>query len=578
MAGEASQHQQQQQLLQELTDSLECQICLKTTDDPHLCPKCSKFFCYCCIRDWLQKSGKEACPNCLGTVSLPEFVKFRWGNSIDSLRNLVAKPSGSPIAHKIDLKNDLRSAQGAFTAASERIDHILEGRREALKKSKDGVIKSINILVQQEFRDVNQQYNGKLAEVDAWSEILSKELNKLEILLYTLQESISKDTVPETEQHQLQTQCHVLKKKLDLLAPNVPEHKFYSKLLPAPVVWRFTVRNFHQARMNNQVQYSDLVRDDLGNTWRLEIHPNGFDDAKNKSVSVFMQLYEGVEGRFCFTIELPHRTQPHRYEDEEYFQLRKGWGQNHFIDQKLLLDEFVENDCFEIRFSVRSPNLIEKYDCLRKYAEKLERYNTALLEECSVDCANEICCIRNVTEACNNYGCLYSDTIRDDLGGSWRLQVFPGGNGDAKGLFACIFLELVEGIPNVYEFSVDLINESPKKCIKKSLEHNFQPWMPFGWKNFVSRDELLDGGFLKKDSLMIRLAIRPPTVTHKFNYLRQFHDKAIRDLSQAHSKSSSSTASSLLNSKTLEAPISFIRKMLPRAPSHEHGSASGTPK
>lgn len=89
--------------------------------------------------------------------------------------------------------------------------------------------------------------------------------------------------------------------------------------------------------------------------------------------------------RYHFTIELPHRVRPHFYEDEDYFQLRKGWGQNHFVDQKLLLDEFVENDCFEIRFSVRSPHLIEKYDCLRKYADKLERYNSALREcDCNI--------------------------------------------------------------------------------------------------------------------------------------------------------------------------------------------------
>lgn len=84
--------------------------------------------------------------------------------------------------------------------------------------------------------------------------------------------------------------------------------------------------------------------------------------------------------RYHFTIELPHRTRPHSYEDEDVFQLRKGWGQNHFVDLKLLLDDFVENDSFELRFSVRSPNLIEKYDSLRKYADKLERCNSALRE------------------------------------------------------------------------------------------------------------------------------------------------------------------------------------------------------
>lgn len=293
MAEEVKQ-QQQQLLLQELSESLECQICLKTTEDPHLCPKCSKFFCYGCIRDWLQKSGKDVCPNCTGTVCLAEFVKFRWGSGIETLRSLVTKQE--PLANARNPAAALQKAQDTFTAVSERITQTLADRREALKQSRDGLIKSINIMVQQEFRDVNQQYHGKLAEVDAWSEILTKELDKTEVSLYALQESISKETSPEV-QHQLELQCQVLAKKLELLSPNVQEHKFYSKLLPAPVSWRFTVRNFSQARASNQVQYSDLVRDDLGNTWRLEIHPNGFDDARNKCVSVFLQLYEGVEGR-----------------------------------------------------------------------------------------------------------------------------------------------------------------------------------------------------------------------------------------------------------------------------------------
>lgn len=126
--------------------------------------------------------------------------------------------------------------------------------------------------------------------------------------------------------------------------------------------------------------------------------------------------------------------------------------------------------------------------------------------------------------------------------------------------------------PNRYDFSVELINESPKKCIKKSLDHSFQPWMPFGWKNFVSREELLDGGFLKKDALMIRLAVRPPTVGHKFNYLRQYHDKAIRDLTQQAQSKAGPSSSPLISAKTFEAPISFFRKMLPRTPSQEQGT------
>ncbi|XP_039447470.1 E3 ubiquitin-protein ligase TRIM37-like [Culex pipiens pallens] len=575
MASELSQQQQQEQLLKELSESLECQICLKTTDDPHLCPKCSKFYCFVCIRDWLQKSGKDACPNCLGSVCLAEFVKFRWGNGIESLRNLVAKPEVTGSTSK-SLGIALKRTQEAFDGVTERIQQTLAKRKEALKASKDGLIKSINILVQQEFREVHKQYNDKLAEVDAWNDILTKELNKSEVNLYALKDSVSKEPSTETERQQLESQCQVLTKKLQLLAPNVAEHRFYCKLMPAPSSWRFTVRNFSQARTENKIQYSDLVRDDLGNTWRLEIHPNGFGDAKNTSVSVFLQLYEGIEGRYHYVIELPNRLHPyHTYEDEDIFELRKGWGQNHFVDQKLLFDRYLENDSFELRFSVRSPHLIDKYDCLRKYADKLERNNSALREECSVDCVNEACCIRNVAEVSNAFGCLYSDSIRDDLGGSWRLQVYPGGNGEMKGLFVGVFLEMVDGIPNSYEFTVTLVGEG-FKSVKKSLEHNFQPWMPFGWKNFISRGEFLEGGYIKKDALMVKLAIRPPTVGHKFNYLRQYHDKAIRDIVQAQSKPASS--SSLLNSKPFEAPLSFFKKILPRTPSQDQPGCSTPPK
>lgn len=54
---------------------------------------------------------------------------------------------------------------------------------------------------------------------------------------------------------------------------------------------------------------------------------------------------------------------------------------------------------------------------------------------------------------------VYSEPLITN-GLTWRLKVYPNGNGIAKGNYISIFLEMVRGLsePSKYEYRVEMIN------------------------------------------------------------------------------------------------------------------------
>ncbi|KFB39607.1 AGAP004202-PA-like protein [Anopheles sinensis] len=581
------------QLVQLLGETIECPICLSSVDDPRLCPACSKLFCHGCIRQWLQKeeceNGSSKCPNCKCNRTLEEFVSFRSGSAIDALKSIVDSKNDPSISSMSEgqtvcpervqqgLRKLLLETEAVFIETEQRITQELDKQRALLKQSKDNLIKTINIMVQQEFREIHKQFHDKMEEANAWSDILTKNLDKHQIKLETAKYMVENEPSENLlhKRPELEQTCAKLVEDLKVISPNVKPYQFNSQLIPEPSTWKFSVRKYSAARSSNEVQYSDLVTDDIGSVWRLEVHPNGYDDAKNTSLSIFLQLYSGIEGQYHYSVELLGANRSHVYEDETYFELRKGWGQNHFIDLKALQDSYLLEDGLELRFSVRALNLIDKYEKMKKRASLLSAEVDLLKKETKPDCLNHVFTVRNVVEAAKNFGCLYSDVLADDLGGSWRLQIFPGGNGECKGNFLSIFLELHNGIPNKYEFTVALLHRSEKKVVKKTLEYCFQPALPFGWKTFLGREEFINNGYIQKDSLSIRLTITPPSALQKFNYLRQYHERALAAMPLARPESSvveepkPSSSHEPLEARLRKTSISFVKNLFTKSSSTE---------
>uniref|UniRef100_A0A182K855 MATH domain-containing protein n=1 Tax=Anopheles christyi TaxID=43041 RepID=A0A182K855_9DIPT len=431
------------------------------------------------------------------------------------------------------------------------------------------------MMVQQELKEIHQQFHAKTAEINAWADILTNKLDKHQFALLSAKATVNKNSPAElvTKQSEIERSCTQVIDGLNTISLNVKPNGFKSNLIPEPSSWKFTVNKYSLVRRTNEVQYSELVKDDIGSVWRLEVHPSGFDDAKNTSLSIFLQLYNGIEGQYHYSIELLGSSRNHHYEDEAYFELRKGWGQNHFIDLKSLQDSFLENDGLELQFSVRALNLIDKYEKMKKRADHLTAEVEQLIKTAHPDCLTEVITIRNVVDAIKSSACLYSDILNDDIGGRWRLQIYPGGNAECKGQFISIFIELCSGIPNRYDFTVAMMHQNDKKVVKKSQEFCIQPSLPFGWKTFLGREDLINNGYIQKDSLLIRLTIKPPDATQKLYYFRQYHDQAFgqmyrqRKESVISNDSKATTSQEPLESRLRKTSISFVKNLFTKSSS-----------
>lgn len=71
---------------------------------------------------------------------------------------------------------------------------------------------------------------------------------------------------------------------------------------------------------------------------------------------------------------------------------------------------------------------------------------------------------------------VYSKTLSTH-GLEWRLKVYPYGNGDVRGEYLSVFLELTKGVPEAsrYEYRVQMIHHQiPTKIIQREFVSNFE--------------------------------------------------------------------------------------------------------
>jgi len=66
---------------------------------------------------------------------------------------------------------------------------------------------------------------------------------------------------------------------------------------------------------------------------------------------------------------------------------------------------------------------------------------------------------RDFTRLRHTHEVVYSEPLLFN-GLTWRLKVYPNGNGIAKGNYISIFLEMLKGLcePSKYEYRVEMLN------------------------------------------------------------------------------------------------------------------------
>ncbi|CAH1802415.1 unnamed protein product [Owenia fusiformis] len=105
---------------------------------------------------------------------------------------------------------------------------------------------------------------------------------------------------------------------------------------------------------------------------------------------------------------------------------------------------------------------------------------------------------------------------------SWRLKVYPDGNGVVRANYLSVFLELSAGLPETskYEYRVEMVHQASRdssKNIVREFASDFEVGECWGYNRFFRLDLLASEGYLntEQDSLILRFQVRPPTFYQK---------------------------------------------------------------
>lgn len=112
--------------------------------------------------------------------------------------------------------------------------------------------------------------------------------------------------------------------------------------------------------------------------------------------------------------------------------------------------------------------------------------------------------IKDFTRIRHSHEVVYSEPLIFN-GLTWRLKVYPNGNGIAKGNYISIFLEMLKGLsePSKYEYRVEMLNhrEPSRLCVVREFSSDFEVGECWGYNRFYRIDLLEREGFLSPPNL-----------------------------------------------------------------------------
>lgn len=163
---------------------------------------------------------------------------------------------------------------------------------------------------------------------------------------------------------------------------------FVNEIIPQYDTSTFTLNNFSQLQHKADPIYSPpLIVNGLN--WRLKVYPDGNGVVRGNYLSIFLELYSGVNepSKYEYRVEMIHQQSrdPAKSIVREFasdFEIGECWGYNRFYRLDLLANEGyldVENDTLILRFQVRSPTYFQKCRDQQWYIQELERTHHGLV-------------------------------------------------------------------------------------------------------------------------------------------------------------------------------------------------------
>ncbi|KAG5444882.1 Tripartite motif containing 37 [Clonorchis sinensis] len=105
---------------------------------------------------------------------------------------------------------------------------------------------------------------------------------------------------------------------------------------------------------------------------------------------------------------------------------------------------------------------------------------------------------------------------------SWRIKVYPDGNGVGRGNYLSVFIELTTARiePSKYEYRIEMVHQAsrdPSRSVVREFTSHFEGGECWGYNRFFRLDLLASEGYLdvETDVLVINFQVRAPTYFQK---------------------------------------------------------------
>lgn len=123
---------------------------------------------------------------------------------------------------------------------------------------------------------------------------------------------------------------------------------------------------------------------------------------------------------------------------------------------------------------------------------------------------------------------------------TWRLKIYPDGNGVVRGNYLSVFLELSAGFAETskYEYRIEMVHLAsgdPTRNIVREFASEFDVNECWGYNRFFRLDLLAHEGYLDSttDTLVLKFQVRAPTFYQKCRDLHWYSQQLEQQLSQA---------------------------------------------
>ncbi|XP_055350443.1 E3 ubiquitin-protein ligase TRIM37-like [Paramacrobiotus metropolitanus] len=347
-----------------------CFICYGVVKKPRLCPKCSHFSCYECLRKWYSTAAISAtgarstvnnaqCPHCRFAVPMEQYIKCPWveelvqqlqndTNKIDFNKILndrctthneqktvycntcqtcicsgCALFSGEHSIHSFSpIDTVYRTKKNVLRSEMEKLllrMRALEGKRKLLDRSvkrvrsaKDESVKECEAIIDATRVDLSKQMSEKLGELQGDRGLIVFEIEIVGQILRNM-----KDLLNKAPKSNLIAQSEdLLKETNNVLGREIPSFQplqgiqYKNAIVPNYTGDVFVVRDFDNLADNAEPIFSHSIFSG-GLRWRLKVYPNYKPGGLPDSVawlSIFLELYDGPPGSHFheYRIDLMH--------------------------------------------------------------------------------------------------------------------------------------------------------------------------------------------------------------------------------------------------------------------------------